>query len=234
MKERLWEIDALRGIAIVMMLLSNFLFDLFIFKDFVQFYEGFWFYFARATATFFLLVAGISLTLSYARKKTFSHFLRRGVKIFSCGLLITAVTWFFFPEGMIFFGILHLIGLSVILAYPFLRLTYLNLVVSSLVILAGMVIEEMQVNFPLLVWFYPQQTSSVDYTPILPWFGVVVLGIFMGKAIFPSGKRKYSIPDVSAVKPIRLLMFLGRHSLAIYLLHQPLFLAVIFLIRSIQ
>jgi len=234
--QRLWEIDSLRGIAITMMLLSNFLFDLYFFSGCSNCYSGFWLYFARATASLFILVAGISVTLSYSRvrEKTGRHlskFLKRGARILFYGLLITAVTWIFLPGGFIVFGILHLIGLAIILSYPFLRMKFLNLFLGAVFILLGFLIENILASFPWLIWlglkfpgFY-----SVDYVPLFPWFGVFLLGIFLGNFLFPNGKPRLKISDFSASPIIKIITFLGRNSLRLYLIHQPVFISVVYL-----
>ena len=127
-KERFWEIDFLRGLAIIMMILFHLLYDLDYFGNYtLNVHAGFWLYFARATATIFLLLVGISLTLSFSRatkiKKAgntlYLKYLKRGLKIVSWGFVITLTTWIFLREGFVVFGILHLIGISIILAYPF-------------------------------------------------------------------------------------------------------------------
>ncbi len=121
---RFFEIDLLRGIAIAMMVLFHTLFDLFWFGIYpVTVTSGFWQYFTFGTATLFLLVVGISFTISYARAARrlapvplYLKFLKRGAGIFALGLLVTLATWLYLGEGFIVFGILHLIGVSIILA----------------------------------------------------------------------------------------------------------------------
>ncbi|HDM25468.1 MAG TPA: DUF1624 domain-containing protein, partial [Thermoplasmatales archaeon] len=120
-KRRFWEIDFLRAIAIFMMITFHIVFDIDYFKNYnlVSPYN-FWWYFARATATLFLTLVGISLTLSYSRiihlsknrdfRKIYIKYIIRGMKIFSWGFLITFITFIFLRKGTILFGILHLIG----------------------------------------------------------------------------------------------------------------------------
>src|SRR4030043_269009 len=105
LQSRFWEIDHLRGIAIVMMIVFHFLYDLNYFGKYnINLDYGFWSYFGRATAIVFLVLVGICLTLSFSRtritKKTqkglFIKYIRRGFTIFSWGMLITLITWIFF------------------------------------------------------------------------------------------------------------------------------------------
>ncbi|MCX6818607.1 MAG: heparan-alpha-glucosaminide N-acetyltransferase domain-containing protein, partial [Candidatus Aenigmarchaeota archaeon] len=65
------------------------------------------------------------------------------------------------------------------------------------------------------------------YFPILPWFGVILIGIFFGNKLYPNAKRSFNIIDLSKFRIIKLLSFLGRHSLFIYLLHQPVIIIIV-------
>jgi len=227
--ERLWEIDFTRGIGIVMMLVSNFVTDLQYFYNY-NVHETFWSVFARITAIVFLLIVGISLNLSYSRNNNFKRFAKRGIFIFILGLLITFATWFFMPENYVVFGILHLIGLSIIIGYPFLKLNKdYAFAFGAIFSVIGVLFEKLVASTNYLLWFglTTANFSSVDYFPIFPWFGVVLLGIFIGKMLYPNGKRKFELPNFKFTKPIS---WLGRHSLIIYLIHQPILLGLLALL----
>jgi uncharacterized membrane protein len=205
---------------------------------------GFWFYFARATATIFLLLVGISLTLSYSRatrsvknpeqKLLYRKYLTRGMKIFSWGLVITVVTRILLWDGFIVWGILHLIGISIILAYPVLKLKYGNLVLGGVFIALGMLLKFVTVDMPWLLWLGPHEFYSLDYFPILPWFGVVLIGVFPGNSLYPNYTRGFKFWDLSDLTPMRVLTFLGRHSLFIYLIHQPVLIAALYLLGVVD
>jgi uncharacterized membrane protein len=241
---RYWEIDALRGVAIVMMVLYHLLYDLQHFGGYdIRVRSGFWNSFADATAFLFVFLVGVSLSVSYGRARgrhTNGHFwgfpkyLRRGAKIFGYGLLITVVTWFIDPQLYIRFGILHLIGLSIILAYPLLRYRALNAALGLGLIAAGIYLQQQHnaFGYPWLFWvgFIPHELNVFDYRPLLPWFGVVLLGIAVGNWLYPESRRAVVIPDLSRVAGIDLLAVLGRNSLTIYLVHQPLLVASLFLL----
>lgn len=218
--DRFPEIDFTRGTALLMMLVSNFITDLQYFANYSNFAQ-FWWWFARIIAFIFIFLVGLSLNISYNRAKkegkaNFSKFLKRGLFIFALGLVITAVTYIFLGQNYIRFGILHLIGLSIILTYPFLKWkkgvalgTGLSLIIIGLLLPAPSV-------------------SSVDYFPLLPWFGVVLLGLYFGKTLYKNGERKFNLKhEVSKKNPI---CFLGRNTLLVYLIHQPIFVAILYLL----
>lgn len=242
---RLWEIDALRGVAIVMMVIFHLMWDLWFFRILpgVVLYAGFWKYFQRTTAILFLLLVGVSLTVSYRRalaqpgtgNQLWPKFLLRGLRIFGWGMVITLGVWVA-GVGYVHFGILHLIGLSIILAYPLLAYRWLNLALWALFFVAGGWLQTVRVDFPWLVWLglQPAHYAPNDYFPLIPWFGVVLLGIFLGNSFYGQQGRLISLPEWSGMPPIRLLQFLGRHSLTIYLIHQPILLAILAVLGLIQ
>jgi uncharacterized membrane protein len=235
MPYRFWEIDAARGVAIVMMVLFHTLFDISFLGIYpVQVSTGFWRLFAAATATLFLFLVGLSFSISAAhaakyltRREFYLKFFKRGLFIFSLGIAATIVTWLYLGNGYIIFGILHLIGISIILAPLFYRFTWMNLIAGSGIVILGGFIQG--IYGPIfLVWLgiHPISFYSVDYTPLIPWFGVVLIGIFAGKILYTDGQR--TTPPKNNPRPHEKgLMFLGRHSLLIYLLHQPVIILIL-------
>ena len=237
---RLWEIDALRGFAIVQMVFYHFVWDL----NFFGLYQGNlfvgpWQWFARTIATQFLFVSGIALTLSYQREiqkgetNLFFKYFLRGAKIFGWGLVITLGTYLFIGRGFVIFGILHLIGFSIMMSYPFLRINrWLTLLAGLVMIVIGIAIHSVYVDYPWLIWLGLKQRGvvMVDYYPVLPYAGIALLGIFAGYSLYPNRFRIFSLPDWSANPLIAGLRFLGRHSLLIYLIHQPILIAIFFIL----
>jgi uncharacterized membrane protein len=232
---RLWEIDMLRGIAILMMILFHIIFDLSFFRVIpVEAASGLWKYFAYATASLFLLIVGVSLTLSHARAvlslsgvPLVLKFVVRGAGIFALGLLVTFVTWLYLGEGFVVFGILHLIGISVMISPLFFRFRKSNAIIGFGCIATGFLLQG--ISGP--VWMLPLGVNletfwSVDYTPLFPWFGMVLIGMGTGEWLYPCGRRQFRLQEPPAffVDP---LSFLGRHSLLIYLVHQPLIILLI-------
>ena len=100
----------------------------------------------------------------------------------------------------IVFGVLHCIGLSIILAYPLIRFRIPALVLGILCIIIGVFLRTtVTVDFPWLLWlgFTPSQFYTLDYFPLLPWFGVVLIGVFLGNSLYQNNKRKFSLKDHS-------------------------------------
>jgi len=233
------EIDQARGIAIIMMVVFHVAFDLYFLGIApIPANQGPWRLLALSTATLFLFLVGISLSISSAyAERWLTHrefvlkYLGRGAFILALGLLITAVTWVLLPSGFIRFGILHLIGIAVMASPLYIRYTWPNLIVGATIIALGSVVSGIRGSSWLLwVGIHPADFVSIDYTPLLPWIGVVLIGVFIGKMLYPKGMRR---PGFSVSLPsLRPLEYFGRHSLAIYLIHQPVIIGLIFLISS--
>jgi uncharacterized membrane protein len=236
---RFWEVDFLRGMAIVLMVLFHLVFDLNYFGVYeVELVTGFWFYLARFTASLFLLLVGVSLTLSHSRARLLGQedrfrfrLMKRGLWIFSLAMGVTLVTYLFIGRGFIIFGVLHLIGISLLLAYPFLRLHGSNFIFGLLFMLVGSVLQSLSVDFPWLIWLglAPTDFHSVDYFPLIPWFGVILIGVAFGDLFYRSYRRRIPVPDLAGSSLVSGLAFLGRNSLAIYLAHQPVLIGLLYL-----
>jgi uncharacterized membrane protein len=234
-KERFWEIDALRGLAITKMVIFNYSFALF-YLGIYTFKEGM--SFPGWAAAVFIFLVGLSLTISYNRikkkpkKEIYKKFFLRGLKIFGFGILITIITFITFPEAFIIFGILHFIGVSIIIGQFFLRFKKLNFFLGLLIIALGFYLQNFRFDFSWLLWlgFAPNNFYTFDYFPILPWFGITLLGIFFGNWLYKNGKRQFKIKDLSNFSIVKLLTFLGRKSLIIYLVHQPLLISVLLIL----
>ncbi|MFA4946336.1 MAG: heparan-alpha-glucosaminide N-acetyltransferase [Candidatus Micrarchaeia archaeon] len=224
---RFWEVDFARGAAVASMLAFNWLYALAYFGiasfDPALPANQLW---AFATVAAFVFLAGLSTHLASTQGKRLAA---RGAKIFACGLLVTATTFYFIPEAFVVFGVLHLIGASIILAGAFaLRLPPVALVVLGCVIIALAVpLATIQPETQLFLWLgvAPAGFSSVDYEPLFPWFGVFLFGVAAGKIFYRGGRRAFALFE----KPFYAgaLCLAGRHSLAIYLAHQPLLVAAL-------
>jgi uncharacterized membrane protein len=239
--ERFWEIDFLRGIAIILMIVYHLIFDLNYFGVYTTDLDSLpVLLFLYPISTTFLLLVGISLTVSYSRaqqklskRQLPLKFLRRGAGVFGLGLIITLVTWVYPHDGFIVFGVLHCIGLSILLAYPLIRFRNLSLVLGVLCIILGVYLRiTVVVDFPWLLWlgFVPSHFYTLDYFPLLPWFGVVLIGIFIGNSLYQNNLRTFEVKDHSRFIASRMLCFFGRYSLIIYLLHQLIIVGLLYVL----
>jgi len=245
-KLRFWEIDFLRGIGITFVVIFHLFFDLNYFGILQNsMYSGLWLIFQRFTASLLILLVGISLVLSYEREKEknqvknrndktnniFPKFLKRSAFLFAIASIITIITWGYPHEGFIVFGILHFIALAILLGYLFLRFFYLNLFLGFAMIIAGTIMNRIPAtdNSLLLFGLSTADFYSLDYFPLLPWFGIVLVGIFVGK-YFYSGKRNVMRLSSSMPKSgfVRFFNMLGQNSLLIYLVHQLVLFGLLF------
>ena len=236
-RQRFWEVDAARGVAILMMVAYHLTYDLDTFGGYeIESTSGFWAWFADATASAFLFLVGVSLSISYSRataggtgRGLFWKYLRRGLRILAYGMALTILS-LALGMGIIAFGILHVIGVSVILAYPLLefRLPNLFLGVSIIAIGAYMMARDVSSESPWLLplGVVPENLLMPDYRPLLPWFGVVLLGLFAGNVVYGGGKRPARLAQRTPAVA-RPLVPLGRNSLFIYLIHQPILVALL-------
>jgi uncharacterized membrane protein len=243
---RFYELDLLRGIAVILMVIYHFFYDLEYFgvRPISSLFWPQQFYGFPITILF-VLIAGISLSLAAFKAKDSKilaeKFIKRGAKLFAFGLLITCVTWIYPRDGFIIFGVLHLIGLSTILSIPLLIIAVKqpSKISSSLSLILGVIVLALtgfvqKIQGPLYLaplGIRPAQFYSLDYEPLFPWLGVILMGIAIGFWLYPLGKRRFDLPSKmrnvpSFLKPIS---FLGQHSLMIYLIHQPIILGILWL-----
>jgi uncharacterized membrane protein len=231
--DRYWEVDAARGVAIIMMIVYHSTYDLDVLGGYdIEATSGNWALFADVTAGFFLFLVGVSLAISRARTtltgwRLFRKYLFRGLRILAYGMILTLV-FLALGMGVVAFGILHLIGVSIILAYPFLRLRFTNLILGLLIFACGQYILAQDLysqSFWLLPFgVVPEGVMMPDYRPLLPWFGVVLIGLFSGNVVYADGPRPAVLEGKAPARP---LLPLGRNSLFIYLIHQPIIIALL-------
>ena len=232
---RYFEIDAFRGLALICMIIYHTICCLYFFTPNVP-----WFNPAVQSgapiAAAFIGIAGLSLVLA---KKPAKRYLLRGAELIGLGLVITLVTWIFYPSGFVVFGVLSLIGLGTILAIPFVSESVkwiVPVIVGVVLILLGPLVAQTFLTVPYLLplGFMPYGFNSIDYEPLIPWFGVMLLGIAAGKLLYPHGVR---IPILEKLgtgpKLLRPLCFLGRHTLIIYLAHVPVIIGILILLGVI-
>lgn len=223
--KRIWEIDFLRGVAIVLMVIFHLVADLTEFYGYsVNYLSGFWYYEGKASAVLFMLTAGVSTRLG-------RRGLRRGLMIIGWGMVVSLVTYWYTPTAYVRFGILHLIGTGVMLSC-WLRSFAVRwtLALALFLLIGGIFVEEAVTEHAWLLplGLTPRGFSSLDYYPLLPWGGVVLLGAWAGRHVY-----KYPKSILKKEQKANFFTYIGQRSLPIYLLHQPVLLAVLWLAAKI-
>jgi uncharacterized membrane protein len=228
---RIRAIDVARGVALVAMAIYHFTWDL----EFFGYLEpgltaaGGWKIFARCIASSFLFLVGVSLVLAHARGVRWRPFLVRLLQVAGAAAAISLVTWFAVPGGFIFFGILHQIALASLLGVLLLRLPATLLVaLAAFVIAAPSFLRSPLFDAAGLWWVGLSSVNphSNDYVPLFPWFGAVLLGMAAAKLASKAGVLD-CLRGRSLWRPMEPLEWAGKHSLAFYLVHQPVLMALV-------
>jgi uncharacterized membrane protein len=245
---RLPLIDAARALAVVAMVVYHFSWDLryfgFIATDVAV--DPAWRLFARAIAGSFIFIAGVSLVLATRNGLNVHRFLKRLGVVVAAAAAITLVTWFVFPDAFIFFGILHHIAVASVIGLAFVYAP-LPIVIAAAILcffiptlLAGPAFDH-----PALVWlglstYFPRTN---DFVPVFPWLGVTLAGIAAARLSLPwltggipgGGRPAASASGEgdAAARAKAGFLGLGRHSLAIYLLHQPILFGLVYLAAEV-
>ena len=228
---RIDAIDVARGCALVAMAIYHFTWDLEFFGHVPLGMTGIggWKLFARCIASSFLFLAGVSLFLAHGRGIRWQGFWRRFAMVAGAALAISAATYFFVPDAFIFFGILHQIALASLLGLAFLRLPAWAVLVAALAVIAAPhYLRSALFDHPWWWWLGLSEATprSNDFVPLFPWFGVVLIGVATAKLAKASGllARLAQVRIGGAARPLALA---GRHSLAFYLIHQPVLIACV-------
>lgn len=241
LQKRIYLIDEMRAIAIILMIFYHFMYDLvyiFALADTRFFENSVMHYMQRYICISFIFISGISSRLSHSN-------LKRGIKIFLIALLMSAVTYIILPEQIVVFGVLHFLGLSMIIyslkdkiankipcilgffIMIFLFIVLFNLPngyigINNIFILN---LPNQLYNFKFLFWLgLPNQSFySSDYFPLIPWIFLFFAGGYIGKYF-----KEHKIPMFMYLKHNDFLCKLGQSSLLIYILHQPVIYIILF------
>ncbi|WP_245413773.1 heparan-alpha-glucosaminide N-acetyltransferase [Fulvimarina endophytica] len=232
---RVVAIDVARALALVAMAIYHFTWDLdnFGYVPRGMATSGGWIVFARCIASSFLFLVGFSLVLAHAKGVRWKPFFTRLAQIVAGGLAITVVTMVVTPESYVFFGILQHIAFASLAGLLFIRLPAALTFLLGLGAIALPFVFRSEVFDPIyLVWIGLNATPpfSNDFVPVFPFFGVVLLGIAFGRLTVDRNLLAFVRRSVDPkLGPLRHLALLGRHSLAFYLIHQPVLFGLVFL-----
>lgn len=237
---RLWEVDVARTAAIAMMVAYHTVYDVHMLAPDVDVdpFGGLWRALQVACGSTFLALVGVSYWISHQRGRARglrglalrrAH-ARRGAEVLAAALLVSLVTLLALGSGdAVRFGILHLIALAMLVVLPVtVGLGRANAALGVAAILAGLAIKEIGSDVPgaLVIGFDPGD-AGVDWYPLLPWIGASLIGVAIGAVLYPDGERAPWLRRLA--RPPRRAAAAGapgRHSLPIYLVHQPVLIAV--------
>lgn len=239
LNKRVGLIDELRGLSIVLMVVYHTFFDLvYIFGvNIPAFNSGFLDFLQQLFAGLFIVISGVACRYS-------KNNLKRGALCFGIGMVLTLVTYFFMPGELILFGILHFMGVSMML-YGLLHKALDKLapwlgmaVMAALFIITYRAQSGFLLGLPLPQALYetsylfplgfPQRGFfSADYFPLLPWVFLFFAGSYLG-VYFKEGR----MPAFCYKTHLRPLAFVGRNTLVVYVLHQPVVYGILYLVFS--
>lgn len=228
-QKRIPEIDAFRTLALALMVLYHFIYDLDTWTTLpIDVNNSLWFTIGKISAVLFIFLSGASSGLSKRPVKN-------GIKVLLWGLVITLITRIVLPDEYVRFGILHFLGTMMIL-YPLLkRLPNFVLLLSTVLALGLGLFFSTQVvhtvGFLPLGLMYPG-FRTMDYYPLFPYSGVTLLGIlfYRHRLAKPSNEAEHltqSFPNHVSLLSKPIFQTISRHSLGIYLIHQPILLLII-------
>lgn len=235
-RPRIEAVDAARGAALAAMGVYHFVWDL-TFYEFIPlsfFYDPRFQLFGHGIAASFLALVGVSLALAARGGVDLRAYLRRTALVAGAAALVSFGTYFFMPEAFIAFGILHCIAAASLLALMFLRAPWFVAAILG----AAIVLAPVAVATPALDssnWFLGlgvQQPRTLDWRPLFPWTGFTLIGFGLARFALARGLPQRLLQRLAQWRAeggmSRALSFGGRHSLLVYLLHQPILLAILF------
>ncbi len=227
---RFEQLDALRGLAMVWMMVFHFCFDLNLnglLSPKQNFYaDPFWIWQRTAIVSLFVFSAGFSQALALTQGQGWPRFWRRWAQVAGCAVLVSLGSAWMFPNSWISFGVLHGMAVMLVLvrlAWPMRRGLWLLALVA---LVLPFVWHHAAFNGRWLNWtgLVTKLPVTEDYVPVLPWLGVMLIGAAGGRWVLAE-RATWLMP--AATGPLRGLALLGRWPLTVYMLHQPLFLGLI-------
>ncbi len=218
------EIDFARGIAVVLMLVFHTFFDAYYFGK-IDLSGAFWYYFPRFIGGMFIFISGVTLSVV---KPDPRRVLTKVLRLSVLALGITAVTYIFVPDEYVVFGILHFFALATLLGLLFLN-SKVQLPAGIAAFAIGVYMQRIRVDGSLLVWLglIPKNFATLDYYPLLPWFGIFLLGMYVGNYVESHLKSRQPMNSHLWPKPI---VVLGKNSLKIYIAQHPVIILMLHLL----
>ena len=226
-KNRIWELDAFRGVCIICVVIIHVVFDMRYFFS-MNFTPPQWFNFIQEYGgILFVILSGICITLGH-------HNIFRGIVVAVCALLVTAATLIVGdPEVYIFFGVLHLLAFCMLTYSLYRKLPWPAILAIGIVFVAlGFYFKTLTVEQPYLfpLGLKAESFQAGDFFPIFPNTGYFMIGVVLGKTLYKKKETLFKKVDPHFFL-IRFFSFCGRHSLIIYLLQQPVTFGLFYVIQ---
>jgi uncharacterized membrane protein len=222
-------IDFVRGLALIGMGLFHFFWNLNYFQVInISLYEGFFGIFQKTILFTFIFISGISLVL-LSRKNDFKRSYQKHLIILTISaVLVTIISFIIFDSAPILFGVLHLILFSWIFGVFFLNKTKLALVFGLVILIFPILFPQNIFSSNLIFFIGPNSIfPSLDFVPLIPWFGVFLLGLFFG-GIVKNNQSQFS--KIVIFNKLNLISFIGKKALFFYLTHQLVLFPLAFLV----
>ncbi|MFN9031668.1 MAG: heparan-alpha-glucosaminide N-acetyltransferase [Betaproteobacteria bacterium] len=234
---RLPIVDALRGFAVVQMIVYHFIYDLdyFGWVDLAMNRDQPWVLWRTLIVTQFLLLVGVSLVLRDAYKPGVRDFWRRWAEVAGAAALVSIGSWLVFESRFIWFGILHFVAAALILGRLLLPLKAWCVPLGVAAIVAGVTYrhEFFGTMLTSVVGFAHNKPRTEDYVPLFPWLGVVLVGMGLAALWQQRGfPLTPALQRLNAAVP-RVLVVLGTWALTVYLVHQPLLMVLLWTAKQL-
>jgi len=234
MNRRCDGLDFFRGAAIVLMVIFHFFYDLAMFGivKIDTIHDPFWIAFRVIIVSMFLFAVGVSAYLANMPKIRTKKLFKRAFTIGIAAMIISFGSWLFYPKYWVYFGILHFIFVAGFAILPFLPHPKTSLVVAMVILLcSGLGLLHMHGLYALAMQWFDLPRYTLDLVPFFPWFAVVLIGgAFGALGWYQTLFRFFSLRKGA---PFKQIIFLGRHALAIYLLHLPLLYGLVYALSYI-
>ena len=229
-------LDALRGVAMVWMAVFHLSFDL-NFYGLLQprqnfYHDPFWTQQRTAIVSLFLLCAGLGQAIALQAGQGWPRFWRRWAQVAGCAVLVSLGSAWMFPKSWISFGVLHGMAVMLVLARLAAPLRGGLWLLGAVALVLPWLVKHPFFDTPFSNWvgLITRKPVTEDYVPLLPWLGVVWLGVWAGSALLrlAPALRDWQADGVWAV-----LALLGRRSLLYYMLHQPVMIGSLWLLKTL-
>lgn len=232
--ERFGRLDALRAVAIVWMVIFHCCFDLTYFGFIKQnFYsDPFWTTQRTCIVSLFLFCAGLGQAVAHEQGQSWSRFWRRWAQVVGCAALVSIGSWMMFKDRFISFGVLH--GIAVMLIVVRLTAGWGRAlwVASAIAIALPWFVHDPFFDSRLTNWvgLITHRPATEDYVPVLPWLGGMWCGMASGQSVLA---RRREMLTGAVPRGLRPLAVLGRWSLSIYMLHQPVLIGILMAVQAL-